>query len=289
MIAVPRRLPTSPLVLTLADRVLAQIDRRLAEPEPEQGGALLRPVNGRAVTRFEWDELAATTQVSYVPSDELIARIARLESAFDLRLTGVVHSHPNGMNRLSGPDLHATRRLLQQNRHLGWVCMPVVTQVGDERPLGEHEVLLPHGRMSCFVARLDAADRLRLARPAAVRIVPVEQVSLAVSVELGWRREPWESVSLGGVDLLGCPFEPAAGGPLVWVLLSHDFPFAAPIVALDHGDGLVLHPLPVAAATDPVTAIDQLVGALRLLGIRTTAPTSTGRPERATRTETEPR
>jgi proteasome lid subunit RPN8/RPN11 len=258
--------------LVLTDSVLVELDRRLAEPEPEQGGALLRPVNGRAVTHFEWDEFAATTSVSYVPSRELVERVSELESTRDLTLAGVVHSHPNGLNRLSGPDLQVTRHLLQRNRHLGWVCMPIVTQLLGDVPIGTHELQLPHGRLSSFLGRLDDTDRLHLARPSSIRVVPVEQLSLTVAAALGWRRCGWELMCVDGVALLGCRFEPGPGLPAVWVLLSHDFPYASPLVALDPGDGLSPHPLPIAASTSVDAALDRLVDSLGLLGLRSAEP-----------------
>jgi proteasome lid subunit RPN8/RPN11 len=272
----PRDLPVTPIVPTFTDLTLRRIDRRLAAPNPEQGGALLRPVNARAVTHFEWDRHAATTEVSYVPSEHLVRRVVELESSLDLRLVGVVHSHPNGLNRLSGPDLQVTAHLLQQNPHLGWVCMPVVTQIVDDRPLGDHEVRLPHGRMSCFVARLDADGELRLSRPAAVRVLPVGRTCRRITDQLGWRQVGAKPVSVDGVDLLGCCFDPGPGAPQVWVLLSHDFPLAAPLVALDLGDGLTPLPLPVPASTTIATGVGALIAALELLDLAPTTDEPTG-------------
>ncbi len=280
----PTDLSVTPIVPTFTDLTLRRIDRRLAAPDPEQGGALLRPVNARSVTHFEWDRHAATTEVSYVPSEQLVNRVVELESSLDLRLVGVVHSHPNGLNRLSGPDLQVTTHLLERNPHLGWVCMPVVTQIVDDRPLGDHEVRLPHGRMSCFVGRLDGAGTLRLSRPAAVRVIPVERTCRRITARLGWRRVGAEPVSVNGVDLLGCCFDPGSGAPQVWVLLSHDFPLAAPLVALDHGDGLTPFPLPVPASTKTATGVGALVAALELLDL---APAA-AEPTETDPTETEP-
>lgn len=255
-------LPTSPVGVRLTDSVLAAIDRQLAAPEPEQGGALLRPLNGSAITHFEWDATASTTTTSYVPSGKLVERVAEMETSLDVSLVGVVHSHPNGMNRLSGPDLEVTRHLLQLNRHLGWVCMPIVTQLDHTHPVATHEVLLPHGRVSCFLARLDRADELHIATPASVRVIPVERLSGLVTQVLGWTPEGHQDLTVDGTAMIGCRFRPTDDDRTVWVLLSHDFPLAAPLVAVDDGDGLTPKRIATVADADADVAIGVLLGAL---------------------------
>lgn len=250
--------PTSPLAVTLTDVVLDEIDTHLASPAPEQGGALLRPVNGRAITTFLHDEAAATTRVSYVPSAQLISNVARAEASLDLTLVGVIHSHPNGMNRLSGPDLDVTRHLLQINRHLGWVCMPVVTQLTDEVELGPHEIALAHGRASFFLARLDRDDHLHVATPSTIRALPAGELAASAAVALGAADHGTADVMVGGVATVGI-WLTIDEGLTAWVLMTHDYPLAAPLIAIDAGSGIV--PLPVAtrAATDPHRAVESLV------------------------------
>lgn len=280
---------TTATTVTLVDDVLHLIDRRLAAPDPEQGGALLRPMNGRGVTHFEWDRSAATSRVSYVPSQDLVEEVAVLEATRDLVLAGIVHSHPNGLNRLSGPDLEVTRHLLQRNRHLGWVLMPIVTQLDDTVTLADHETPLEHGRLSCFLARLDERDVLHLAQPAGLRVIPARSLIQAISSQLGWGDNGWTDVVIDSTALIACSFTPPLTAVTVSVLLSHDFPLAAPLVVIDHGDGMTPVPLATVAGVDHLACIDHLITTLRTLlpheGPRYRCPGIGLRPQAATRVE----
>lgn len=255
--------PTTAITVAIVDDVLDQVNERLAAPDPEQGGALLRPLNGRGVTQFEWDEAGATTIASYLPSQELVDRVGVLETTRDLVLAGVVHSHPNAMNRLSGPDRDVTRHLLQANRHLGWALMPIVTQLDDDTTLAPHELALPQGRLSCFLARLDENDDLHIARPAGVRVIPAQRTIDAIATELGWETNGRHDLTIANTSLVGCSFTPADSTATVWVLLSHDFPMAAPLVAMDHGDGMEPVAMPALATPSTPLAVAHLIESLR--------------------------
>lgn len=271
-------LPTVTNTVLITDTVLHDLDTILAAPDPERGGALLRPVNGDAITEFIWDDAAETTTVSYVPSNELNVRVAEIESSLDMVLAGVVHSHPNGLNALSGPDLDVTRNLLRTNRHLGWACMPIVTQLDDTTPLGMNELSLPHGRVSFFVARLDGVDNLQLGLPAMVRILPIGRLiehmaDVVKPIESGVQER-----TINGTTMRGIWFRLPDDSPTFWILISDDFPLAGPLMAVEHEGALI--PLPVAATPsgDVGTAIDSVVDTVLSVvdQYRSTTPIETG-------------
>jgi len=261
----PVRALISPRVVAVTDTVLNGIDKHLAAPNPEQGGALLRPVSSPLITRFLWDSEAETSGVSYVPSEHLVREVEDTETLFDMTLTGVVHSHPAGMNRLSGPDLEVTRHLLQQNRHLGTVTMPIVTQLRGEDNIESHESSLTNGRITWFFARLDASDRLIISKPTAVRVLPVDSVAQAVAAATGWRSQTAQDLVVAGHSVVGLPFIADDLGATVWVLLSSDFPIAAPLIAVDDGDGITPTKLAALAHPDSDTAIAALIASLEQL------------------------
>lgn len=249
----------------MTDTVLKRIDEHLAAPNPEQGGALLRPVSSALITRFLWDRHAETSDVSYVPSEHLVRAVEDTEIRLDMTLTGVVHSHPAGMNRLSGPDLDVTRHLLQQNRHLGTVTMPIVTQLRNEDTVDSHETSLTNGRVTWFFARLDASDRLIISKPTAVRVLAVDTVAQAVAEATGWMSRVAQDLVVAGHNVVGLPFNAYDVGATVWVLLSPDFPIAAPLIAVDDGDGMTPKDLRVLAHPDRETAIAALIASLQQL------------------------
>jgi proteasome lid subunit RPN8/RPN11 len=117
-----------PKQIYITKDVLRQIEHEISDRPPEQGGALLGPPGVPAITRFIYDSWAHTTGASYVPSDELIDQVPRIERHEDLEFKGIIHSHPAGIGHPSGQDIHGPfTRALNENPHLSFFLGPILT------------------------------------------------------------------------------------------------------------------------------------------------------------------
>ena len=63
--------------IVLLDTIVDEIDRELALPPPERGGALLGPEGRELITHLFVDEHARTSVASYEASDVLMKRVKR--------------------------------------------------------------------------------------------------------------------------------------------------------------------------------------------------------------------
>ncbi len=132
------------------DEVIEQMKQDIASHAPERGGALLGARGSNLVSRFLFDPQAKTTAASYFPSDELIEKVEQAERTTGLTFKGIVHSHPNGMDRPSQADLHAFACNLAANPRLGSFIAPIISRgVAKEK----HEIDLgSKSKLSCFEA-----------------------------------------------------------------------------------------------------------------------------------------
>lgn len=137
-------------MIIFTDEVIEQFKRDIASHAPERGGALLGPRHTNLVSRFIFDPQAKTTAASYFPSDQLIENVEQEERTTGLSFKGIVHSHPNGMDRPSKGDLHAFACNLAANPRLGSFIAPIISSgVAKER----HEISLgSNTKLSCFEA-----------------------------------------------------------------------------------------------------------------------------------------
>ena len=53
-------------MILFTDTVMAEIDRSIAQKEPEQGGALLGAPDSNLISHFIYDEDAEVSQVTYL-------------------------------------------------------------------------------------------------------------------------------------------------------------------------------------------------------------------------------
>src|SRR5580658_8273075 len=133
------------------DSVLDQIEEHIARFPPERGGALLGPVGQPLVTEFIFDPEAVTSGMTYTPSRWLADKVRARESADpQIEFKGILHSHPGDMSWPSKGDHNAYEDSLQGAPWLGRLVAPIVT-VGT-RPSHGHEVPLPSGTMSVYIA-----------------------------------------------------------------------------------------------------------------------------------------
>jgi proteasome lid subunit RPN8/RPN11 len=101
--------------------------RELTSRPPEAGGLLLGPRDHRAVTHFVLDETGAGTPASFTFDHERLNALLAPLLAAGLDVKGLVHSHPDGCDRLSAGDLAYARRLLRNPRNdAEAVLMPIV-------------------------------------------------------------------------------------------------------------------------------------------------------------------
>jgi proteasome lid subunit RPN8/RPN11 len=117
--------------------------RTVCRHAPETGGILLGPVGDGAITEFYFDATAACSGVTYTPDYATLSRLMReVWVPAGLELRGFCHSHPPGLDRLSGGDLVYIGRLLNRNPDMAVFHAPIV---------------LPHALRFCpiVVDRLD--------------------------------------------------------------------------------------------------------------------------------------
>lgn len=113
-------------MVQVVDAVLRDIGEYIATHAPERGGVLYGPPGYDLITNFEYDSDAETTSVTYVPSANIVQRVADVEEKSDLKFKGVIHSHPEGYSVLSSGDEIAACELLTANPHLSTFYMPIV-------------------------------------------------------------------------------------------------------------------------------------------------------------------
>jgi len=158
------------MMLYISQSVLHDIETEIANHPPERGGAILGPVGQPIITRFLLDEEAHTSGASYLPSPQLTQRVQQLELNQGLEFKGVIHSHPGGLDRPSGPDETAMLEGLNLNPHIPYFVAPIITLQRPWGQLREHELPMAQGKISCYVASRDR-NYLR------VEMLPVKEVS----------------------------------------------------------------------------------------------------------------
>ena len=141
-------------MILFTDTVMAEIDRSIAQREPEQGGALLGAPDSNLISHFIFDEDAEVSQVTYLPSKRLIKTVQEFEKQDGLQFKGVIHSHPGMMDHPSGQDHHAFASQLTHNLHMGRFIAPIVTRLPhNKKKLKSHELALGDGaKLSCYQA-----------------------------------------------------------------------------------------------------------------------------------------
>ena len=168
------------VTVILTDEVIGAISSTIGRHRPETGGALLGASTSDLVNRFIFDDEAATTSASYIPSDRLQALVqsAEVESGRAIELKGIIHSHPAGMNRPSSTDLQSFQDYLEANPHLNVLIVAICTFLtGSRTHLLENEVAAGDLRISWFVAR---RGRTPNAIPATPRVLPVGALKQAI-------------------------------------------------------------------------------------------------------------
>jgi proteasome lid subunit RPN8/RPN11 len=140
-------------VLVFTDAVLSEITARIADPEPERGGALFGLKDSGVICHLICDDDAKTSSALYLPSATLQQQVHATERQTNLVFRGIVHSHPGQLCQPSNQDLVAFGKSLADNQHIASFVAPIVTHAS-QRPLDQHEIKLPNGsRMSTYVAR----------------------------------------------------------------------------------------------------------------------------------------
>jgi proteasome lid subunit RPN8/RPN11 len=102
-------------VYLFTDYLINEIAAEITAFPPERGAALLGPPATPLISRFLPNEQAKATGASYIPSTDLVVRVAETERTEGLQFKGVIHSHPGSFDRPSRPDRHAFRHGLDLN------------------------------------------------------------------------------------------------------------------------------------------------------------------------------
>lgn len=222
---------------TILDSVLDDIDRALAEPRPEQGGALLmHAAMPQTIVRFLHDPDAEVSSVSYRCSASLARVVAALEGNSGFRLAGIAHSHPAGIDSPSSQDERAFLQTLSRNPWMGHLLVPIVTQTAARL---DHETSTEHGKVSWYEAR-SLGNRVEV-REAEVRIMPLARDLRELTTALGVTCEEPQFVLVEGLGYamvaLGAAVD-RLGREISHILIPPAYPWQAPLALVrDLGGG----------------------------------------------------
>lgn len=123
--------PSKP-TLRMAWDVLKEIIESIGTRPAEHGGPFGGPEGDVSVTRFQFDDTARRSGVTYSPDHEQLNRLFKKEwKPADIRLRGFVHSHPGFGNRPSHGDEDYAVRILQAIPDLGQLWLPIVNTIPD--------------------------------------------------------------------------------------------------------------------------------------------------------------
>jgi len=211
---------------------------------PERGGLLFtHKDHENTLALCIPDTLAATTQVSYLPSEAANRIIQETEAIFNVRFHGVIHSHPANMPYPSGPDEKAMDSLLNVNPSLKYVITPIVTHRRTAAEPKTHEFHYQQMNISFF---LKAKGEERSQKVAAVCQRSSKQVALNPTSGRTFL-EYINQVFCSNSEIIG---KDKPGGYQITIthkyganqilsiriFYTNAFPFFAPSVYLNHGD-----------------------------------------------------
>ncbi|MBN2267673.1 MAG: Mov34/MPN/PAD-1 family protein [Candidatus Babeliaceae bacterium] len=113
--------------ITIHRQVISKLFASIGSRPPESGGVLLGPVNCNEVSDFYFDDQGQCSGATYSPDYKKIGYLLKHDWADDgLEMKGIIHSHPNRFDRLSGGDLSYIARLLQCNPQDKFFFAPIV-------------------------------------------------------------------------------------------------------------------------------------------------------------------
>jgi proteasome lid subunit RPN8/RPN11 len=162
----------SRLKLAMTRQVYRQIRREIGSRPAEQGGVLGGSRTDGVVRHFYFDCSAEHTRANYSPDHEFLNRLfAEKWNPAGISFLGFVHSHPDGLRRLSQGDVTYARRILDHLPALERLLLPLAMTEPDS---GRFELIpfsaVRHGddvrieRME--LALLDGEDATSTRKPA---------------------------------------------------------------------------------------------------------------------------
>jgi hypothetical protein len=240
-------------VFLFTDCVIEQIGKEIAAYLPERGGALLGPPASPLISVLLFDAQASVTGASYLPSGDLVRRVADMERTEGLQFKGVIHSHPGSSDKPSGQDCYAFRRGLDLNPGLAAFLAPIVRLDRPARSGRENEVAVTgSSRMTVYAAYRAPIDvdrglgsewypRLRVEVPARelvidtppCQVIPVGAHTAELTAMLGQRGElvgsvRWGTLAFNGAHFLSASFVITANE--VIVLFPPTYPISKPAI-----------------------------------------------------------
>jgi proteasome lid subunit RPN8/RPN11 len=210
------------------DEVLHKIEHDVASFKPERGGALLGPVGQPVITEFIYDQGAQTSAMTFRPSRRLEEQVRTREDGDPrIEFKGILHSHPGTMSWPSDGDLLAYQDSLRGAPWLGRLVTPIVTV--EREPTEAHDISLPSGTMSVFVAECRHGSQTKVAiQPAVTHVLPVARDLTALAEALGGAANPPSNIDVDGqLYVAGVITLPTFD---LQLLAGPAYPFTAPIV-----------------------------------------------------------
>lgn len=114
--------------LEITDSVLKEIMMTIGLRAAESGGILGGAERQGLVSSYYFDSTGQCTPVQYTTDHVTLNRLLRDDwNPNGVRFRGFVHSHPYGLDALSGRDLGYAERILAENPELECLWLPIVT------------------------------------------------------------------------------------------------------------------------------------------------------------------
>jgi len=138
----------------------------------------------------------------------------------------MLHSHPGAMNYPSEGDRHAFADQLRGTPWLGRLVVPIVTCGTTARDA--HEIAVPSGVLSVYIAEPDGENYHVDVQPAVVHVVPVQRDVAALARVVGG-----EVIGRGRVDMEGVTYLTASvstDGLELQLLVPSSYPTQAPLI-----------------------------------------------------------
>ena len=148
--------------IDVSRKVMEDMYENIGRHRPERGGFLFGAYNASGnkvvISGFVLDKNGRTSSASYYPSEAATSIIRSFSDENMKSFVGLVHSHPRGLDRPSGPDMDAMNIMLEINRDMLFAVVPIITH---DNVVRNHEKLLSlHGgaKISFFIKTRDTGE-----------------------------------------------------------------------------------------------------------------------------------
>ncbi len=105
--------------------VYDEIKRTIGCRKPEQGG-ILGSSDGKHIDHYYFDKTADRSSASYTMDTKALNEVIHKWNDNDIQLVGIIHSHPQGINRPSYGDMETAKHIIESIDVQGKFFTPIV-------------------------------------------------------------------------------------------------------------------------------------------------------------------